>query len=85
MSVWQVQEAKARFSELLNTAIEKGPQIVSRRGVEAAVLVPIEEWRQMQERARPTLKEVLLGPGPRFNLRLPKRGTYRHRPVVEFE
>jgi antitoxin Phd len=85
MSVWQVQEAKARFSELLNTAVEKGPQVVSRRGVETAVLVPIEEWRRLQGASRPTLKDVLLGPGPRFNIRIPPRGKYRHRPVVEFE
>jgi antitoxin Phd len=34
---WQVQEAKARFSELLDTSLAEGPQIVTRRGVEAAV------------------------------------------------
>jgi antitoxin Phd len=42
MPSWQVQDAKARFSELLDAAIEKGPQIVTRRGVEAAVLVPLK-------------------------------------------
>ena len=33
----QAQEAKARFSELLDTSLAEGPQIVTRRGVEAAV------------------------------------------------
>ena len=42
---WQVQDAKARFSELLETSLTEGPQIVTKRGVEAAVLVPIDEWR----------------------------------------
>ena len=42
--MWQVQEAKAKFSEFLDKAIREGPQVVSRRGVAAAVLVPIEEW-----------------------------------------
>ena len=43
--VWQVQEAKARFSEMLETSLTEGPQIVTKRGVETAVLVPIEQWR----------------------------------------
>lgn len=43
MPVWPVQDAKARFSELLDTAQREGPQVVTRRGREAAVLVPIEQ------------------------------------------
>jgi len=42
MSSWQVQDAKARFSEFLDATIKKGPQVVTRRGIETAVLVPIE-------------------------------------------
>jgi antitoxin Phd len=38
---WPVQDAKARFSELLDTCLAEGPQIVTRRGAEAAVLVPL--------------------------------------------
>jgi prevent-host-death family protein len=36
---WQVQDAKARFSEFLDATIKKGPQVVTRRGVKTAVLV----------------------------------------------
>lgn len=43
-NVWQVQDAEARFSELLATSLAEGPQIVIKRGVETAVLVPIEHW-----------------------------------------
>ena len=39
MDSWQVQEAKAWFSEFLDAAIKKGPQVVTRRGIEAAVRV----------------------------------------------
>lgn len=81
---WQVQEAKARFSELLDTALKKGPQIVTRRGVETAVLVPIEEWKRVQDSARPTLKDLLLAPGPRFDIEVP-RGKFRLGKDVEFE
>ena len=37
---WQVQDARARFSELLKTSLAEGPQIVTRWGVETAMLVP---------------------------------------------
>ena len=30
---WQVQDAKARFSELIETSVAEGTQIVTRRGV----------------------------------------------------
>ena len=36
---WPVQDAKAHFSEMLEASLTEGPQIVTRRGVEAAVLV----------------------------------------------
>jgi prevent-host-death family protein len=85
MASWQVQDAKARFSELLDAAVKKGPQVVTRRGIETAVLVPIEEWERLQKAARPSLKEWLLAPEPRFdNLNL-ERGKLRSRPVPEFE
>jgi len=45
MASWPVQDAKARFSELLDTTLREGPQIVTRRGKEEAVVVPIDEWK----------------------------------------
>ena len=84
MSSWQLQEAKARFSEFLDAALKKGPQVVTRRGVEAAVLVPIEEWRRLQRESRPDIKELLLGPGPRFDDIVPKRGRWKSRPAIDF-
>ena len=47
MSSRQVQQAKARFSEFLNAALKKGPQVITRRGVETAVLVSVDEWRRL--------------------------------------
>jgi len=82
MAAWKVQDAKARFSELLDVTIKKGPQIVTRRGQEAAVLVPIEEWRRLQRAARPGLKALLLGAGPRPLFEddlIPRRHTLRRR------
>jgi antitoxin Phd len=83
--MWQVQEAKAKFSEFLDKAIHEGPQVVSRRGVAAAVLVPIEEWESLQKRARPTLKDLLLSDENRFEIDLPPRGGWKSRPTIRFE
>ena len=56
---WQLQEAKAKFSELVQTALEAGPQTVTRRGKPAVVVVAADEYERMRERT-PTLKELLL-------------------------
>jgi prevent-host-death family protein len=56
---WQLQEAKAKFSELVQTAIEAGPQTVTRRGKPAVVVVAADEFERMRERT-PILKELLL-------------------------
>ena len=85
MGSWQVQDAKARFSEFLDATIKKGPQVVTRRGIETAVLVPIEEWNRLQKAARPSLKTLLLAPEARFDNLFPERRKLRRRPVVEFE
>jgi antitoxin Phd len=67
MASWTVRSAKARFSEFLNAAIKEGPQFVTRRGVEVAALVSIDEWRLLQRTARPSLKALLLSPEARSN------------------
>jgi prevent-host-death family protein len=81
MSVWPVQDAKARFSELLDACISEGPQVVSRRGTETAVLVPIEEWRRLQTAARPSLKQLLLQESARTESLVPDRRKARRRPL----
>lgn len=83
MGSWQLQEAKSRFSEFLNAALRKGPQVVTRRGVETAVLVPIEEWRRLQGASRPSIKELLLS-GPRFDNIVPPRRNGKRRPPIDF-
>jgi prevent-host-death family protein len=85
MDSWPVQDAKARFSELLETCLRKGPQLVTKRGAEAAVLVPIEDWRRLERSMRPTLKELLLADTPRLELPLPARGRLQRRKPVQFD
>jgi len=81
---WQLQQAKARFSEFLDASIKDGPQVVTRHGKEMAVLVPIEQWKRLQT-AQPTLKEVLLARTPVVeDMMIPERGHWRHRKPLEF-
>ena len=84
MKSWQLQQAKARFSEFLDAALKRGPQVVTRRGVEEAVLVPIEEWRRLQRERRPNIKEWLLAEEPRFEDIVPKRSGWKNRPPIDF-
>ena len=81
MKSWPVQEAKARFSEMLDACLKKGPQLVTRRGVEAAVLVPADQWHRLAAEAKPTLKELLLADAARGELNIPPRGGKRRRKV----
>lgn len=81
MKSWPVQDAKARFSEMLQASLKNGPQLVTMRGAEAAVLVPVDEWRRLTARARAGVKSVLLAPEARGDLPIPARGQLRRRAV----
>lgn len=75
-----MQEAKARFSELLRRSLSEGPQVVTYRGVETAVLVPIEQWRRMKRSTRRNIKEWLLAPEPRTETLVAPREQFSPRP-----
>jgi len=85
MPSWALQDAKARFSELVDETLKKGPQIVTRRGVETVVVVPVEEWKRLKESSKPSFKELLLERGPRFEDIVPPRGRLKSRKPPEFE
>jgi len=85
VTIWPVQHAKARFSELLDACQREGPQVVTRRGTETAVLVPIEQWHRLQAAARPTLKQLLLTPEGRTDELAPPRGEARPRPTLDLQ
>ncbi len=76
---WKVQDAKARFSEFLEASLVEGPQIVTKRGVETAVLLPIEQWERLERMTRPDLKELLLSSEVRTEDLTPSRGALRLR------
>ncbi len=55
---WQLQEAKAKFSELVQKAIDEGPQTVTRRGQPAVVVLSAEQFELMKKR-QIDLKDLL--------------------------
>ncbi|HKH43602.1 MAG TPA: type II toxin-antitoxin system Phd/YefM family antitoxin [Thermoanaerobaculia bacterium] len=48
--VWQIQEAKNKLSEVVEGALEEGPQILTRRGVEVAVVLSFSEYRELKKK-----------------------------------
>jgi prevent-host-death family protein len=79
LKIWPVHDAKARFSEMLETCLNEGPQIVTRRGTEAAILVPMKDWQRLKSSAKPTLKELLLSDSARGVLHVRARGGSHRR------
>ena len=69
---------------MLDVCLNEGPQVISRRGVDAAVLVPIDQWRRLQGDA-PTLKDLLLSDHARADILVPSRGHHRRRAGVVFD
>ncbi|MDE2166803.1 MAG: type II toxin-antitoxin system Phd/YefM family antitoxin [Alphaproteobacteria bacterium] len=49
-STWTVAEAKAKFSEVLDQARSQGPQVITKHGRDAAVVVAAEEWERKTKR-----------------------------------
>jgi prevent-host-death family protein len=82
MRAWQIHEAKARFSELLRASVERGPQIVTRRGVPLAVLMSVEQWNAIHRSGAPTLKDFLLAPHARTEQLVPPRRRPRRRSAI---
>jgi prevent-host-death family protein len=63
MTDWPLQDAKNRFSAVVDAALAGVPQRVTRRGRPAVVVLSVEEYERLcrQEKANaPTLAELLL-------------------------
>lgn len=62
--IWQLQEAKQKFSALVRDALDKGPQIVTRHGEEVVVVLSAAEFHRLK--GTPDFKQFLLS-GPSFD------------------
>ena len=47
--IWQLQEAKNKFSQVVNEALDKGPQVVTRRGKEIVVILSREDYGRLKK------------------------------------
>jgi len=47
--MWQLQEAKNKFSEVVNEALSKGPQVVTRHGEQVVVILSKEEYLRLKK------------------------------------
>ncbi len=65
MTKWQVHEAKRNLSEVIEAAQTDGPQVITRHGKDRAVLLSMDEYRQL-EAAKPDFKAFLLS-GPKID------------------
>jgi antitoxin Phd len=74
---WQLQAAKQRFSELVERARREGPQVVTKHGREAVVVVSVEEYRRLKG-ADDNLVDFLRS-APDFDLLDLRRATDRGR------
>ncbi len=79
MQTWPVQDAKASFSEMLDTSLAEGPQVVTRHGKATAVLVPIRQWNALQSSNKRTLKQLLLDRSVVAHIPVPPRGGLKLR------
>jgi prevent-host-death family protein len=65
MAIWQIQDAKVHFSEVIEHAHSKGPQVITRHGQERAVILSVEDYRALTAH-KPDFREYLLG-GPKID------------------
>jgi prevent-host-death family protein len=59
MRKWQMQQAKAKFAEVIRRAAAEGPQVVTYRGSETAVVLSMKEYQRLNA-TRPNFAEFLL-------------------------
>lgn len=65
---WQLQDAKARFSELFSEVLSSGAQYVSRRGKETIVLIPEDEYRKLKGEKSSFVSFLFSGPGANLDI-----------------
>lgn len=78
---WTVAEAKAKFSEIIERAMSKGPQTITRNGRTAAVVVGAEEWERKTKRVGNLAEFFAASPLRESGLKL-RRVKERARKVI---
>ena len=81
--VWQLQDAKNKFSELVDRAADGEPQVVTKRGKRTAVLVSADEYARLKGRTTGGAADFVqhLLAAPKGDFALPKRTKTKLRRV----
>lgn len=61
-NVWQLQEAKSKFSEVVDRALAQGAQIITRRGRKAVVVLPYVEYERLTRQGGSLAQFLLTSP-----------------------
>jgi prevent-host-death family protein len=91
LAVWQLQEAKQKLSEVVDRSLTEGAQTITRHGVATAVVLSIDEFRELQRKQPRPLRQILLESvgrdigEPDFADMLPKREARASRPPLDFD
>jgi prevent-host-death family protein len=62
MRKWQMQDAKAKFGEVVRRAASEGPQIVTYRGTDTAVILSIDQYRLLEAKRLSFVEYLMSGP-----------------------
>ena len=82
---WQLQEAKAKFSEVFELAMKGEPQTVTRRGKDAVVVVSRDQYESLRKgEERETLLSFLLHHSPKIDVEIPEPEYAPYEPPVDF-
>lgn len=61
-NLWQLQDAKSKFSEVVERALSYGTQIVTRRGKKTVVVMPFEEYERLTHQSGSLVQFLLSSP-----------------------
>ena len=86
MAIWQLQEAKNKLSQVLDEALTKGPQVITRHGREVAVVLSVDEFRRLSAQRQSLVDFFRNSPLVAVELDLARDKTpIRDAPLIEPE
>jgi antitoxin Phd len=70
--IWQLQEAKSKFSELVDCARAQGPQLVTKRGLHSVVVLSVEDFTKLSKPKEPLIAFFKKAPKVSLDIKRPK-------------
>jgi antitoxin Phd len=82
-NIWQLQDAKSKFSQVVEQALSHGTQIVTRRGKNAVVVMPFEEYEKLTRKDTTLVQFLSSSPLAGSNLALERDKTFPRSIEIE--